>query len=124
MLRAMRPPITLLALTLASCGPQAVADNASVGGVANLAAPSDSGLAQYREDTLRGCIGGARDTVTDASVPVERHCACAVDRIMAGKTLAQLEDEERSGEHAPLFTTALRQCIREISPGYRPGRGR
>jgi hypothetical protein len=81
----------------------------------------DAGLAQWRADTLRGCIGGARDTVTDPNVPVERHCACAVDREMAGKTLAQLEDDERSGAHEENFPALLRQCIREISPDYHPG---
>jgi len=50
-------------------------------------------------------------------------CACAADRVMAGKTLARLEAEERSGAHDALFTVALRQCIAEISPDYRTGRG-
>jgi len=86
-------------------------------------APADSGLARWREDVVRGCIGGARDSVRDPNVPIDRHCACAADKVMAGKTLAELEADERSGTHDAIFTAALRQCIAEISPDYRSGRG-
>lgn len=104
----------LLLMALAACGKAPGADN-------NASLPADPALAQWRTDTLRGCIGGARDTVHDPSVPVERHCACAVDRIMAGRTLAQLQADEQSGAHDEIFSGALRQCIREISPNYRAG---
>ena len=107
------PSAALLLATLAAC---------TGGGDGNDAA-ADPGLAQWREDVLRGCIGGARDRVRDFTVPVERHCACAADRVMDGKTLAQLEADERGGAHDALFTAALRQCIAEISPDYRAGRG-
>ena len=109
---------------LAACGPAAVDGNqeadrngseANAAKPASTAAPDPAGLARYREDVLRGCIGGGRDNAR-ANVPVERHCACAVDRVMAGRSLAELEADESSGEHAERFTAALRQCIAEI-PG-------
>ena len=105
---------------LAACEPAAVGGNEAGNNVEadaakpTAAAPQDpAGLARYREDVLRGCIGGGRDNA-GANVPVERQCACAVDRVMAGRSLAELEAEERSGEHAERFTAALRQCIAEI----------
>ena len=108
----MRTWLTLLSIAaLAGCGRQA--GNEAV-------AASDAGLAQWRADVLRGCIGGGRDAA-GPGVPVERHCACAVERVSAGRTLAELEAAERSGEYQPRFTALLRQCIREISPDYRPG---
>ena len=109
---------------LVACGPAAVESNQEVdksGLEANVAKPAAADsqvparLAQYREDVLRGCIGGGRDNA-GPDVPVERHCACAVDRVMEGRSLAELEAEEVSGEHAERFTAALRQCIAEI-PG-------
>jgi hypothetical protein len=104
--------ILLAALALAACGQQ--------GGNRAVPAAADAGLAQWRADVLRGCIGGGRDAA-GPGVPVERHCACAVERVSAGQTLAELEAAERSGEHQRRFTALLRQCIREISPDYRPG---
>jgi hypothetical protein len=104
----------LLLLGVAACDRGTAADEAAA------PAAADAGLAQWRADVLRGCIGGGRDAA-GPGVPVERHCACAVDRVMAGRTLAQLEAAERSGEHEQRFTALLRQCIREISPDYRPG---
>src|SRR5688572_29000730 len=69
-----RPFLTLFALAsvamLAACGPAAVESNQAAnsnGAAANVAkpaadtAPDAVGLAQYREDALRGCIGGGRD---------------------------------------------------------------
>lgn len=116
-----------LAAALAACGPKAgdAGNAAATAKPTTAATPANAAdataLAQWREDSLRGCIGGARDRVSDPDVPVERHCACAVDREMAGKSYAQLEEEERSGVHETLFPALLRQCIAEISPGYRPG---
>ena len=107
---------------LAACGPTAVEGNQEADGngtAANVAKPAadaaqdPAGLAQYREDALRGCIGGGRDRA-GPDVPVERHCACAVDRVMEGRTMAELEAEEVSGEYAGRFTAAMRQCIAEI----------
>jgi hypothetical protein len=110
----MRPAALLIAVALATCARAPAGDG-------NGGAPADPALAQWRQDVLRGCIGGARDTVRDPSVPVERHCACAVDRIMAGRTLAQLQADEQSGAHDEIFSRTLRQCIHEISPDYRAG---
>lgn len=117
--------IPALAAALAACGGKASdAGENQVGTAAPAAAASPADavrLAQWREDSVRGCIGGARDRVSDPNVPVERHCACAVGREMAGKTLAALEAEERSGAHETIFPAMLRQCIAEISPGFHPG---
>ena len=127
-MRKFRPRHSLTLFTVASiamlaaCGPAAVEGNqeADRNGVeANVAKPAADnaqdavGLAQYREDSLRGCIGGGRDRA-GPNVPVERHCACAVDRVMEGRTMAELEAEEVSGEYAGRFTAAMRQCIAEI----------
>ena len=129
-MREFRPRSFLAVFTmtwvaaLVACGPAAVESNQQVdksGLEANVARPAGTAsqdpaeLAQFREDVLRGCIGGGRDNA-GPNVPVERHCACAVDRVMEGRSLAELEAEEMSGEHAERFTAALRQCIAEI-PG-------
>ena len=121
--RAFSAAFTLASIAvLAACGPAAVEGNQAAdnnGLEANAAKPAGAGsqdpagLARYREDVLRGCIGGGRDNA-GPNVPVERQCACAVDRVMEGRSLAELEAEEVSGEHAERFTAALRQCIAEI----------
>ena len=126
--------LTLLAVAsialLAACGPTGVEANQEAGGngvAANGAKPAADAaqdrtrLAEYRDDALRGCIGGGRERA-GPNVPVERHCACAVDRVMEGRTLAELEAEEASGEYAARFTAAMRQCIAEIpADGRIPG---
>ncbi len=113
-MRTLIAAVPLLALSACGQAPDPGANGAVAANTA--AAPAgDAGLAQWREDALRGCIGGGRERAAP-NVPVEAHCACAVDREMAGKTLAELEAAERSGEYAPLFTAALRRCIAEIPP--------
>jgi hypothetical protein len=110
-------------ITLAACDASSEANNALPNAPDNLITPPANeaqALSQWREDVVRGCVGGARESV-GPEVPVEQHCACAADREMAGKTLAQLEAAEMSGDHGPVFQAALRACIAEISPGYRPG---
>lgn len=110
-------------IALAACGASPETNNASTNAPTNLTTPptdETAALARWREDVVRGCVGGARESV-GPEVPVEQHCACAADREMAGKTLAQLEAAEMSGDHGPVFQAALRACIAEISPGYRPG---
>ena len=71
-------------------------------------------LAQYRSAMLEGCIGGSRDSAP-SEAPIERRCVCASDQVMQGRTYAQLEDEEASGEHATRFQSALRACIARIA---------
>ena len=129
-MREFRPRLFLTLFTVASiamlaaCGPTAVEGNQAAdrnGAAANVAKPTADtaqdavGLAQDREDSLRGCIGGGRERA-GPNVPVEQHCACAVDRVMEGRSMAELEAEEASGEYATRFTAAMRQCIAEI-PG-------
>jgi hypothetical protein len=70
-------------------------------------------LAQLRAEWLPACIGGGRDAAPPGT-PVERHCECAIDRTMAGRTLAELEAERRSGEYGARFQANMRACIREI----------
>jgi hypothetical protein len=119
----LAPGLIMLA-ALAGCGSGQKAGNA-----ANAAAPANSaaapapgtpaapvdevrGLAEFREDVLRGCIAGGRETAAPG-VPVERHCACAVERTMAGKTLAELQADERAPDYDSRFQGAIRACIAE-----------
>lgn len=112
----------ILLAALAACGVE-TGDNAAKPEAAGApsaspttAAPADDEarrLAEYREDVLRGCIGGGRDSAPPGT-PVEAHCTCAVDRVMAGRTRAQLDEEERSGAYEPRFRDAMRACIAAI----------
>ena len=121
----MRGTIALILLALATaCGPASTPGgnetNAAKPAAAGLEALSEPQLiAQRREDALRGCIGGGRD-VAGPNVPVERHCECAIDRLREGRSLAQLEAEEGTGEYASRFRAAMRQCRQEIGDGPRP----
>ena len=81
----------------------------------NVAAEAAAGLAAFRAEWLEACIGGARDAAPEGA-PVERHCACAIDRMMAGKSLAQLEADRDSGAYREPYQAEMRRCIREI-PG-------
>jgi hypothetical protein len=118
----MRLPLALLlGSALAACG--------SAGSDGNDAAPANSGnaataasapvgdsrLVDFRAEWLQSCIGGARDAAP-AGTPVELHCACAIDRVMAGRSLAELEADQESGAYAPRFQSEMRACIAEI-PG-------
>lgn len=96
-------------LALAACGADPAPAPGNGANIAAVAAPAGRGLSEYREDALRGCIGGARDAAPPGT-PVEAHCACAIDREMAGKTIEQLEVDELSGAHAPSFSAHLRDC--------------
>lgn len=70
-------------------------------------------LARLRAEWLEACIGGGRDAAPPGT-PVDRHCACAIDRVMAGRTFAELEEERASGAYRPRFSAEMRACIREI----------
>lgn len=107
-----------LPLLLAACTAQPGANNqaataAPASNASNAAAGTADGLAAFRAQWLESCIGGARDAAPPGA-PVERHCACAIDRTMAGKTLEQLEAEQDSGAYRAPFQTEMRRCIREI----------
>lgn len=113
---------TILAGLLAACGPQPAATPA--GNETNSAAPAATagasgeqrGLAERREDYLRGCIGGGRD-VAGPNVPVEAHCTCAIDRLMEGRTVAELDAQSGTEEYADRFRSTMRQCQQEIGMG-------
>ena len=125
----MRPHIALLLLAaLAACGSPPAANTMSAapaengaaeapkpgdGGNALSAADEAAGIARLRAEWLPACIGGARDAAPPGT-PVERHCACALDRTLAGRTVAGLEEERRTGEYGPRFQRHMRACIREI----------
>ncbi len=112
-------------LALGACQGQPAAD-APIDNVATenaTPAPSESGtgneaaeMAEYRAVAEEGCIGGGRDRMPDPRVQVEAHCACALDRTLAGMTRADVEKERLDGSYGPKFTAAMRQCIREIPP--------
>ena len=126
----MRCTIPLLLLAaLAACGSpagndqpgaeDAAGNHAAAAGAKPDAVPAPAagdeaaGLARMRAEWLPACIGGARDAAP-AGAPVERHCECAIDRTMAGHSLAELEADRASGEYAPRFQANMRACIAEI----------
>lgn len=110
---------------LAACGSADTEGNGSsapppaANAVVNAPAPTPggegeaAGLARFRAEWLPACIGGARDAAP-AGAPVERHCECAIDRVIEGRTLAFLEEERDSGDYAARFQAHMRACIREI----------
>ena len=89
------------------------AANASASASAAAGEGEAAGLARFRAEWLPACIGGARDAAP-AGAPVERHCECAIDRVMEGRTLAFLEEERDSGDYGARFQAHMRACIREI----------
>lgn len=109
---------TILAGLLAACGTQPAANETNAVAPAATAGASGEqrGLAERREDYLRGCIGGGRD-VAGPNVPVEAHCTCAIDRLMEGRTVAQLDAESGTEEYADRFRSTMRQCQQEIGMG-------
>jgi hypothetical protein len=117
----MRTIVTILsAVSLAACtaapGGNNAAAPAPVANAANAAVPADdeaAGLARVRSEWLEACIGGGRDAAPPGT-PVDRHCACAIDRVMAGKTLAEVREERASGAYRARFSAEMRACIREI----------
>lgn len=117
----MRIATLSLLAGLAACGPAADPAANDSAAPAPAADPinrlAGQELGEWREDMLRGCIGGGRDRA-GPNVPVEQHCACAVERVVAGRTIDQLRNDQLTGEHESRFRTALRACISEISPDY------
>lgn len=105
---------------LAACTDQPAANNQSAAPspapnpVSNVTTGDEAaGLAAFRAEWLEACVGGARDAAPPGT-PVERHCGCAIERMMAGKTLGQLEAEQASGAYRAPFQAEMRRCIREI----------
>lgn len=109
----------LTAAALAACSAQPAANNQTsapapvLNAAANAMGDEASALAAFRAEWLEACIGGARDAAPPGA-PVERHCGCAIDRMMAGKTLAQLEADRDSGAYRDPYQAEMRRCIREI----------
>ena len=111
---ALRAVAALFAVALAACGGSGQEAAApSPGNAAAAPAAADAGLAAFRAEWLVACVGGARDAAPPGA-PVERHCACAIDRVMSGRSLAELEAERDSGAYAAPFQTEMRACIAEI----------
>jgi len=124
----VRQPIALILLAaLAACTSPAPTNESSAAPAVNSAAEAPkpdtdgtlsaaeeaAGIARLRAEWLPACIGGGRDAAPPGT-PVERHCACALDRTLAGRTVAELEEERRSGDYGPRFQGHMRACIREI----------
>ena len=104
----------LFAVALAACGGSG--QEAAAPSPVNAVAPQpsgDAGLAAFRAEWLAACVGGARDAAPPGA-PIERHCACAIDRVMVGRSLAELEAERDSGAYAAPFQAEMRACIAEI----------
>lgn len=122
-MRIHRLPVLSLLAALAACGAQPASNQAASGPAAddpglNVPEPAafgneSAGLAEFRSEWLEACIGGARDAAPTGT-PVDRHCACAIDRVMAGKSLAELEADQASGAYRVRFSAEMRACIREI----------
>lgn len=118
-----RPPLTVLAflIALAGCNPPTGADNRAAAPEDDAPVPTTpaaagneaAGLADFRARWLEACVGGARDAAPPGT-PVERHCGCAIDRIMVGRTLDELEADRESGAYRSRFQSEMRSCIRAI----------
>jgi hypothetical protein len=108
---------TAFLFALAACGqnggPAAKTANAAAAPAAIVDPGLPTSLAAWRAEVLTGCIEGGRATAP-ADVPVEAQCACAVDREMAGRTLAELAEAERTGANERGFEDSLRDCSAEI----------
>ena len=72
---------------------------------------ADAGLlAEFRAQTLSGCLEGAREVATEG-MPVERYCGCAVDRVMAGRSYAQLAAEQGNGAFERRLSGEIEACM-------------
>jgi hypothetical protein len=96
---------------LAACGGGA-SNNSSANGAApaNGAASADPELASMRTQGIAGCSA----EVSHRSPPgtdVARLCGCAVDRLMAGKTVAQLHALRDGSEQEALNACAGEQGV-------------
>ena len=110
-------------LALAACGAQTTSNQgasapAADGPGLNVPEPAafgneSAGIAEFRSRWLEAWIGGGRDAAPPGT-PVDRPCACAIDRVMAGKTLEELEEERATGAYRARFSAEMRACIREI----------
>lgn len=99
------------ATLLAACGQNAAeapATNRASPVAAAPVAPLDPALAAWRQDKLRECTSLVLLEVPPGT-DIQRLCACAIDRGMAGRTLAQL-DHPIPGRPRAL----LRQCATEM----------
>ena len=90
-----------------------VGGNSGSPGAGAAAGNESAGIAEFRSRWLEACIGGGRDAAPPGT-PVDRHCACAIDRVMAGKSLEELEADRASGAYRSRFSAEMRACIREI----------
>lgn len=108
--------VLLLALT-AACSASA---DASDEPAAAAAAPRGEAvaLAAWRTDLQHRCVEAIRTLAGPSPlVPAEGQCACTLDRMTAGKTLAELRADERSGRQEQTFIAALQQCMMETLVG-------
>jgi len=94
---------------LAACGGGA-SNNSSANGAAPANGSADSELASMRAQGIAGCSA----EVSRRSAPgtdVARLCGCAVDRLMAGKTVAQLHELRDGSEQEALNACAAEQGV-------------
>jgi hypothetical protein len=106
----------------AACGPGpgGAATMVAAEGANNQAGPerpsAEAELAAWREDLVRRCAGAIRDlSGANPMVPAEGQCRCTADRLMAGKTPAELQAAERTDAHGDAFAAALQQCMMETT---------
>jgi hypothetical protein len=118
----MRPFMLATVALITACSAQPAANNQAaapapspaLNAAGNVTTGDEAaGLVAFRAQWLEACVGGARDAAPPGT-PVERHCGCAIERMMAGKTLAELEADQASGAYRAPFQAEMRRCIREI----------
>jgi hypothetical protein len=73
---------------------------------------------QWRQTAVNACVDAARNEPMPAGLDAGQVCSCSIDRIMQGKTAAQL----RTHQGGPADEEAAAQCAREAM-GVAPGAG-
>ena len=79
----------------------------------------DAARNTFREASIRGCLEGAHRTASPAAANADwnRFCACATDRIMAGKSARELAQLRPNG---PGQQEIVMQCLQETGMNTAP----
>lgn len=71
----------------------------------------------YRRSGIEGCVRGAQARAPGRNVDFGPVCTCFIDRIMAGRTAAELMNLRQG----PQAQAAVQQCARELGVGAAGG---
>ena len=100
-MRVAKALIVILPAALAGCGQGSAFD--------------ESFRNSFRESAVSGCVTASRSTPNaPQGIDWQRLCSCSVNRIMAGKTTAELR---RLQGNSPEQMEAVRQCASEMGIG-------